>query len=118
MGCVPPSLHWQSARTAPPPAPNLTPAPPAPLPQHSRHDAVAVFCGNDTALGRFSSCGQRDRAQFYPDVRDHMFTVSPHGMGLDSYRTWEVLFLGGYPLLKRSTIDELYAGLPVWIVDE
>ena len=28
-----------------------------------------------------------------------------------------MLYLGGFPVVKKSSIDEAYTGLPVWIVD-
>ena len=48
----------------------------------------------------------------------YMFTVSPHGNGLDCHRTWEDLILGCIPIVKTSPIDYLYEGLPVAIVKD
>ncbi len=45
------------------------------------------------------------------------FVVSPHGFGLDCYRTWEALMLGCIPIVKKSSLDVLYEGLPVLIVN-
>ncbi|KAJ3234498.1 hypothetical protein HDU81_001385 [Chytriomyces hyalinus] len=42
------------------------------------------------------------------------FVLAPHGNGLDSYRVWETLLLGSYPIVKTSS---LYQDLPV-ILDE
>ncbi len=47
----------------------------------------------------------------------HAFVVSPHGGGLDCYRTWLALICGCIVIVKRSPIDRLYAGLPVVIVE-
>ena len=44
--------------------------------------------------------------------------VSPHGNGLDCHRTWESLVLGNIVIVKRSSLDPLYEGLPVVIVDD
>jgi hypothetical protein len=46
------------------------------------------------------------------------FTLSPAGAGLDCHRTWEALLLGSIPVVLRSTLDELFARLPVVIVDD
>ncbi|TPX70963.1 hypothetical protein CcCBS67573_g06379 [Chytriomyces confervae] len=43
---------------------------------------------------------------------------APHGNGLDSYRVWETLLLGSYPIVKTSSLDSLYQDLPVIILDE
>ena len=46
------------------------------------------------------------------------FEVSPHGNGLDCLRTWESLVLGNIVIVKRSSLDPLYEGLPVVILDD
>jgi hypothetical protein len=48
----------------------------------------------------------------------YSFVVSPHGNGLDCYRTWEALILGCIPIVKTSPIDILYEDLPVLIVND
>jgi hypothetical protein len=48
----------------------------------------------------------------------HAFVISPHGNGLDCYRTWEALLMGCVPIVKRSPIDYLFVDLPVAIVDD
>lgn len=48
----------------------------------------------------------------------HAFVVSPHGFGLDCYRTWEALLCGAIVIVKTSVQDRLYDGLPVVIVDD
>ena len=48
----------------------------------------------------------------------YKFMISPHGIGLDCYRTWEALFLGMIPVVKTSSLDPIYRGLPVLIVKE
>ena len=48
----------------------------------------------------------------------HAFVISPHGRGLDCYRTWEALFVGCIVIVKRSPLDGLYRDLPVVIVDD
>lgn len=47
-----------------------------------------------------------------------LFVLSPHGDGLDCYRTWEALLMGSYPVVKTSSLDPLYEDLPVVIVKE
>jgi hypothetical protein len=47
------------------------------------------------------------------------FQASPHGNGLDCFRTWESLALGTIPIVKKSPLDLLYEDeeLPVMIVE-
>jgi len=45
------------------------------------------------------------------------FVVSPRGGGLDCHRTWESLALDNIVIVKRSSVDALYEGLPVVMVD-
>ncbi len=55
--------------------------------------------------------------QYLREMATHKFVISPHGTGLDCYRTWEALTLGCIPVVKKSSLDVLYEGLPVLIVD-
>ena len=45
------------------------------------------------------------------------FVAAPQGRGRDTHRVWESLLLGAVPVVLRSTLDELYAGFPVVVVD-
>jgi hypothetical protein len=52
------------------------------------------------------------------DLARYKFALSPRGNGIDCHRTWELLLMGVIPIVKRSSIDSLYADLPaVLIVD-
>jgi hypothetical protein len=58
------------------------------------------------------------RSALWLEKTRYAFVVSPHGNGLDCHRTWESLVLGNIVIVKRSSLDPLYAGLPVVIVDD
>ena len=58
------------------------------------------------------------RIELWREKTRYAFVVSPHGNGLDCHRTWESLVLGNIVIVKRSSIDPLYQGLPVVIVDD
>ncbi|HKO53540.1 MAG TPA: hypothetical protein VJV79_37785 [Polyangiaceae bacterium] len=57
------------------------------------------------------------RLELWREKTRYAFVVSPHGNGLDCHRTWESLVLGNIVIVKRSSLDPLYEGLPVVIVD-
>ena len=44
--------------------------------------------------------------------------MSPQGNGLDCHRTWEALILKTIPIVRTSSLDPLYEGLPVVVVHE
>ena len=54
----------------------------------------------------------------YINQSKYVFVISPHGNGLDCYRTWEALKFGCIPIVKKSSlsISGLYDNLPVLIV--
>lgn len=54
----------------------------------------------------------------YDDWRDYKFILSPQGAGLDCHRTWEAILCGVIPIVKSSTIDEVFEKLPVLIVED
>ncbi len=46
------------------------------------------------------------------------FVLSPRGNGLDCHRTWEALYMGAIPIVRTSTADAMYEGLPVLIIQD
>jgi hypothetical protein len=58
------------------------------------------------------------RMEHWREKTRYAFVVSPHGTGLDCHRTWESLVLGNIVIVKHSSLDPLYEGLPVVIVDD
>lgn len=48
-----------------------------------------------------------------------LFVPSPPGLGPDCYRTWEALYLGAVPVIKRGTLAEsISKDLPIWVVSD
>jgi hypothetical protein len=58
------------------------------------------------------------RIELWREKTRYAFVVSPHGNGLDCHRTWESLVLGNIVIVKPSSLDPLYEGLPVVIVKD
>ena len=58
------------------------------------------------------------RARLWQTKGAYAFSISPHGNGLDCHRTWEDLALGCIVIVKSSSLDVLYEGLPVVIVND
>lgn len=78
-----------------------------------------LMCNSSaTAAPLFATCvfSTDSTEDHYERVRTSKFVLSPVGMGLDCYRTWEALYLGAYVVVKSTSLDSLYAGLPVLIV--
>lgn len=61
--------------------------------------------------------GYMDRNQLWQIYTQYAFVASPAGNGLDCHRHWEILALGGIPVMKSSGIDPIFDDLPVLIVD-
>lgn len=55
---------------------------------------------------------------YLQDLASCKFVASPRGNGLDTHRLWEALYVGSYPIVKSSTLDPLYANLPVVILND
>jgi len=58
------------------------------------------------------------RSELWKQKANYAFSISPHGAGLDCHRTWEDLCLGCIVIVKTSSLDSLYEGLPVVIVKD
>jgi hypothetical protein len=52
-------------------------------------------------------------ANAWEEQSRYQFVLSPHGAGIDCFRTWEALLLGCIPIVKKSHISELFHDLPV-----
>jgi hypothetical protein len=51
-------------------------------------------------------------------LNGYRFVASPPGNGVDCHRTWEALYLGAMPIVKRSSLYEGFPNLPVVFVDD
>lgn len=58
------------------------------------------------------------RSDLWRKKSEYAFSISPHGNGLDCHRTWEDLLLGCIVIVKTSSLDCLYKGLPIIIINE
>ena len=52
------------------------------------------------------------------DLAASEFSISPRGFGLDTHRLWESLYLHTIPIVRTSSLDSLYEGLEVLIIDK
>lgn len=79
-------------------------------------DAVQSILSTNPNVG--FQLNKVSRLDLWREKTRYAFVVSPHGHGLDCHRTWESLALGNIPIVKRSSLDALYDGLPVVIVSD
>ncbi len=59
-----------------------------------------------------------NRLQNYRNQANFRYVLSPAGLGIDCYRTWEAISLGCIPIVKRSPLFSQFTRLPVIIVDD
>ena len=83
-----------------------------------RKPAWDYFCNNSETKA-LSHCTYKamSLSSLYHMISSSRFVLSPHGVGLDCYRTYEALYLGAYVVVQKSSLDEMYQNLPVLIVD-
>ena len=58
------------------------------------------------------------RTVIWNNFTEYSFVLSPFGMGMDCHRTWEILCLGAIPIIKTSVFANMFADLPVLMVNE
>ncbi len=59
------------------------------------------------------------RLSYLESLRRYAFTACPVGNGVDTHRLWEVLYMGGIPIIKKNAIlESLLVGLPFVLVDD
>jgi len=56
--------------------------------------------------------------EFLDEINSHKFVLCPEGVGPDTYRIWETLYLGSIPIIKSKIFSEYYKDLPVCFVNE
>jgi hypothetical protein len=57
-------------------------------------------------------------SEYLKDVAQAKFILCPRGSGIDCHRQWEAMLLGTIPIIKHSTIDSVFEGLPVVLINE
>lgn len=57
------------------------------------------------------------RIRYLENLRKYAFTACPVGNGIDTHRLWEVLYMGGIPIIKKNKIlESMLEDLPFVIV--
>ena len=57
--------------------------------------------------------------EFRRMLANSLFVVSPPGNGIDCHRTWEAIYFGAIPVVKREKLAEsIYNDLPIYVVDD
>lgn len=57
--------------------------------------------------------------EFRKNLSTTLFVLSPPGNGIDCHRTWEAVYFGSIPVIKKGMLAEsLYDDLPILAIDE
>ena len=56
--------------------------------------------------------------QYYNEIYNHKFVISPLGNGLDCGRNWQCMYLGTIPIVPRHINIEFYKELPILIYND
>jgi len=71
------------------------------------------------ANGVWGPINRIEPKQYRNIVAKSLFVISPPGNGIDCHRTWESIYLGSVPVVKRGFLaDSLLAKLPILAVNE
>ena len=54
---------------------------------------------------------------YYKMLSKYKYVACPKGLGIDTHRTWESLYMGAIPIVLKSSISPVYEGLPVIQLD-
>jgi FkbM family methyltransferase len=55
---------------------------------------------------------------YYDILSKYKYVACPRGLGIDTHRTWEALYMGAIPIVLKSTISSIYEGLPIIQLDK
>lgn len=87
-----------------------------------RQPALESLARNDMADDMKKARGTDARPEppeYVKALNGYAIVASPPGNGTDCHRTWEALYLGVLPIVKRSPATEYFRsiGLPLWVID-
>lgn len=80
-----------------------------------------LFAGGAAYVASAGDAPPTPTLEYWRGLAAHAFCLSPFGVGLDCYRTWEALAMGAIPIVRcgaRRPFAGLFAGLPVLAVAE
>lgn len=62
----------------------------------------------------------REPLPYLRTLSQYKFVVSPPGNGVDCIRTWEAMYLGTIPIVKKSVLTEYFydCGLPLLLIED
>ena len=91
----------------------------APIYEYFKNKKWATVRPCDIPLSEYEkSDGFVSISQYYDEVYNHKFVMSPLGNGLDCGRNWQCLYLGTIPIVPRHINIEFYEDLPILIYDD
>ena len=83
------------------------------LPERSVAREACLKAGFPMIGGRIPTSRHREH------LSNSYFVISPPGNGLDCHRTWEAIYLGCVPVVKRSSLSEEFTmNLPILAVED
>ncbi len=61
-----------------------------------------------------------NKRDYLKKIKNYKFIISPQGRGLDCHRTWEALYLGIIPIIKKNPWSEYMekTGIPLLIIND
>ena len=60
-----------------------------------------------------------NQSEYFNNLNNYKFIVSPEGNGIDCHRTWEALYLKVIPIVDRNYVTEYFSKLfPMVLVDD
>ena len=82
------------------------------------HMLAALEANGIPGVTRETAEARVNITEFHEGILRHRYVLSPSGHGLDTYRTWQSLYLGRPPIVEGSMRPEVLAGLPVVTVSD
>ena len=74
-----------------------------------------TYCIEQTGI---EPSAKRPLVEFFEQLASSYFCLSPHGNGIDCYRTWQALYLRTVPIVTRSALTEQHPELPLIVLDD
>jgi len=82
-----------------------------------RNQINQLFVDKDWATVKNGKNGNKSFTTSFKEMGIHKFMACPEGNGIDTHRTWECLYIGCIPVMKRSVFTSFFEHLPICFVN-
>jgi hypothetical protein len=56
--------------------------------------------------------------EFYNNLNKHKYSICPRGVGIDTHRIYESIYLNVIPIVKNNELSDMYKKIPIFAIND